>query len=68
MGEEFYKEFVNFVLEYLCKMDIPIKIGTLVEYRNSLININPIGRNCSRKERNDFCQSGQKGEIQGEDG
>lgn len=56
MGEEAYKEFVNFVLEYLSRMDIPIKRGTFVEYRNSMINISPIGRNCSREERNRFFE------------
>lgn len=54
VGEAFYKDFVNFVLEYLSKMDIPIKRGTFIEYRNSMINISPIGRNCSREERNEF--------------
>ena len=28
--------------------------GTFVEYRNGMINVSPIGRNCSRDERNDF--------------
>ncbi|KAM0672469.1 Phosphomannomutase 1 [Ordospora colligata] len=60
IGEDFYKEFVNFVLEYLSKMDIPIKRGTFIEYRNSMINISPIGRNCSREERNAFFDLDKK--------
>ena len=28
--------------------------GTFVEFRSGLINISPIGRNCSREERNEF--------------
>ena len=28
--------------------------GTFCEYRNGMMNISPIGRNCSREERNDF--------------
>jgi phosphomannomutase len=54
MGEVLYKDFVNFCLEYLSKVDIPVKRGTFIEYRNSMINISPIGRNCSREERKEF--------------
>lgn len=63
LGEEFYKEFVNFVLEYLSKMDIPIKRGTFIEYRNSMINISPIGRDCSREERNGFFELDKKEKL-----
>ena len=28
--------------------------GTFLEYRNGMMNISPIGRNCSKDERNDF--------------
>jgi hypothetical protein len=28
--------------------------GTFIEFRNGMLNISPIGRNCSREERNDF--------------
>lgn len=28
--------------------------GTFVEFRNGMINVSPIGRNCSREERNEF--------------
>ncbi|AFN82955.1 phosphomannomutase [Encephalitozoon romaleae SJ-2008] len=60
LGEKFYKEFVGFVLEYLSKMDIPIKRGNFIEYRNSMINISPIGRNCSREERKEFFELDKK--------
>lgn len=51
MKEDLYKKFVNFSLEYLSKIDIPIKRGNFIEYRDSMINISPIGRNCSSEER-----------------
>ncbi|KAF7684705.1 Phosphomannomutase [Astathelohania contejeani] len=63
MGEELYKKFVNFCLEYLSKLDIPIKRGTFIEYRNSMINISPIGRNCSKEERKDFKEYDSKYKI-----
>lgn len=28
--------------------------GTFIEFRNGMINVSPIGRNCSREERNEF--------------
>mmetsp|Transcript_28742 Transcript_28742/g.27709 ORF Transcript_28742/g.27709 Transcript_28742/m.27709 type:complete len:168 (+) Transcript_28742:79-582(+) len=54
LGEEKLKKFVNFTLKYLCDLDIPIKRGTFIEYRTGMINVSPIGRNCSREERNEF--------------
>ncbi|EJW03673.1 HAD hydrolase, family IIB [Edhazardia aedis USNM 41457] len=54
LGEEKYKEFVNFCMLYLSKLDIPIKRGNFIEFRSSMINISPIGRNCSQIERKKF--------------
>lgn len=31
-----------------------IHSGTFIEFRNGMINISPIGRNCSHPERNEF--------------
>lgn len=47
---------MNFALKYIADLDIPIKRGTFVEYRTGMLNISPIGRNCSREERNEFEQ------------
>ena len=54
LGEEKLKSFVNFCLRYLSEIDIPIKRGTFIEYRTGMINVSPIGRNCSQTERDDF--------------
>ncbi|KAF9363442.1 Phosphomannomutase [Mortierella sp. NVP85] len=54
LGEECYKKLVNYVLRYIADMDIPVKRGTFVEFRNGMINISPIGRNCSHAERIEF--------------
>ncbi|KAG5517849.1 hypothetical protein PMAC_000303 [Pneumocystis sp. 'macacae'] len=54
LGEEKYKKFVNFCLKYISEIDIPIKRGTFIEFRNGLVNICPIGRNSSIQERNEF--------------
>ena len=54
LGEANIKRFVNFVLRYIADLDIPIKRGTFIEYRAGMINVSPIGRNCSREERNAY--------------
>lgn len=54
VGEEKLQEFINFVLKYLSTVTLPLKRGTFVEFRTGLINICPIGRSCSQKERDDF--------------
>lgn len=56
LGEDRYKEFVNFCLHYLADLDIPIKRGTFLECRASMVNISPIGRNCSQQERIEFFE------------
>ncbi|MHA2501661.1 MAG: phosphomannomutase [Candidatus Kariarchaeaceae archaeon] len=54
LGDEKLKEFINFVLHYIADLDIPIKRGTFVEFRKGMLNISPIGRNCSQEEREEF--------------
>ncbi|WWC86034.1 uncharacterized protein L201_000905 [Kwoniella dendrophila CBS 6074] len=54
VGEEEYKKMVNWILRYLSEVDIPIKRGTFIEYRNGMINVSPVGRNASIQERIDF--------------
>jgi len=54
LGEERLKKFLNFNLSYLSQLDIPIKRGTFIEFRKGMLNISPIGRNCSQEERDDF--------------
>lgn len=48
------KSFINFCLRYISDLDIPVKRGTFIEYRSGMINVSPIGRNCTLEERNDF--------------
>ena len=54
VGEEVIKRLINFSLKYIAEIDIPIKRGTFIEYRKGMINLSPIGRNCSQAERNQF--------------
>ncbi len=55
LGEDKLRELINFILGYLAKLtDVPVKRGTFIEYRNGMLNVSPIGRACSRPERNAF--------------
>lgn len=54
LGELTLQRFINFVLKYLSELELPIKRGTFLEFRNGMMNICPIGRQCTREERNMF--------------
>lgn len=54
LGEDRLKQLINFILHYIADLDIPIKRGTFIEFRKGMLNVSPIGRNCSQQERCDF--------------
>ena len=63
MGEENIKTFVNFCLRYVADLDIPKKRGTFIEFRDGLINVCPIGRNCTQEERMEFFEFDKEHKI-----
>eukprot|EP00933_Yihiella_yeosuensis_P063018 TRINITY_DN66059_c0_g1_i1.p1 TRINITY_DN66059_c0_g1~~TRINITY_DN66059_c0_g1_i1.p1 ORF type:complete len:262 (-),score=49.02 TRINITY_DN66059_c0_g1_i1:136-921(-) len=54
LGEEKLQKLINWVLKYFSELEIPVKRGTFIEFRQGMLNLSPIGRNCSREERNEF--------------
>ncbi|MCJ1371652.1 Phosphomannomutase [Loxospora ochrophaea] len=54
LGDDKYKELVNFCLKYIAELDVPVKRGTFVEFRNGMINISPVGRNATQPERDQY--------------
>jgi len=54
LGEEKYQRLVKYVLHYIADLDIPKKRGTFMEFRNGMVNVSPIGRNCTIEERYEF--------------
>merc|ERR1711920_4693 len=54
LGEANLKRIINWTLRYVADLDIPVKRGTFIEFRQGMMNLSPIGRNCSRDERNEF--------------
>ncbi|KAF1742795.1 hypothetical protein MXB_5583 [Myxobolus squamalis] len=49
LGEELLKNLINYCLRYIADLDLPMK-------RKSMINVCPIGRNCSKVERELFME------------
>ena len=43
LGNEKIKVLINFILHYIADLDIPVKRGTFIEFRNGMLNVSPIG-------------------------
>lgn len=54
LGEDRLQKLINFCLRYVADLSIPQKRGTFVEFRSGMLNVCPIGRNCSQSERDAF--------------
>ncbi|CAF0871810.1 unnamed protein product [Rotaria sp. Silwood1] len=54
VGEDNLQTFINYCLKYLSDIILPFKRGTFIEFRNGLINVSPVGRNCTKEERDIF--------------
>lgn len=63
LGNEKIMKFVKKCLHAIADLDIPVQRGTFVEFRNGMLNISPIGRNCSQSERDEFEQFDKKHSI-----
>ncbi|XP_053327843.1 phosphomannomutase 2 [Spea bombifrons] len=56
LGEDLLQEIINYCLCYIAKLKLPKKRGTFVEFRNGMLNVSPIGRNCTQDERDEFYE------------
>lgn len=54
IGTDKYNKLVKFILKHLSEIDIPVRTGTFIEFRNGMINVSPVGRNASTEQRNEF--------------
>lgn len=54
IGEEKYTELSRFILRYLADLELPFRRGTFIEFRKGMINVSPVGRNCTTEERNEY--------------
>lgn len=63
LGDTDIKRLINFCLRYIADLDIPVKRGTFIDYRNGMINICPIGRQCTYEERLEFNKYDQEHSV-----
>ncbi|CAO1411083.1 unnamed protein product [Diamesa hyperborea] len=63
LGEDTLQRFINFVLRYIADLELPYKRGTFIEFRNGMMNICPVGRQCSVEERKEFHHYDVKHQI-----
>lgn len=63
IGEKLLKEIINFSLKYMANISLPFKRGTFFELRSGIINICPMGRNCTYNERLQFIEYDHKHNI-----
>jgi len=63
LSEDEIAQFVDFCLVYIAGLKLPKKRGTFVEFRNGMINVSPVGRNCSQEERIEFFEFDKKEKV-----
>ncbi|XP_048407684.1 phosphomannomutase 2 isoform X2 [Stegostoma tigrinum] len=63
IGEAILQDLINYCLNYMAKIKLPKKRGTFIEFRNGMLNISPIGRNCSQEERIEFFELDKEEKI-----
>lgn len=56
LGPEKLTRFNRFTLRMLADLDIPLKTGTFIELRRGMLNVCPVGRNCTQEERDRFAE------------
>ncbi|KAH0790581.1 Phosphomannomutase [Histomonas meleagridis] len=54
------RKFIDWLLRYIADIDIPVKTGTFIELRTGMINVSPVGRNCTYEQRIEFWKLDQE--------
>lgn len=63
VGDENLKRLINTSLRYMSTLDIPVKRGTFVEFRNGMVNLCPVGRSCTQEERDEFFEFDNQNKV-----
>lgn len=63
IGEEALQDLINFCLKYISELHLPFKRGTFIEFRTGMINVSPVGRNCTKEERIQFYEYDMEHQI-----
>ncbi|XP_043280807.1 phosphomannomutase 2 [Venturia canescens] len=56
IGDDALQDFIDYCLTYIANLKLPFKRGTFIEFRTGMLNISPVGRNCSQDERMQFYE------------
>merc|ERR1712154_209484 len=48
---------------HIAGLKLPKKRGTFIEFRSGMINVSPVGRNCSQEERIEFFEFDKKHQV-----
>uniref|UniRef100_F1L819 Phosphomannomutase n=1 Tax=Ascaris suum TaxID=6253 RepID=F1L819_ASCSU len=56
LGEQRLQKLINFTLRQFSDIELPVKRGNFIEFRNGMLNVSPIGRSCSQAERLQFAE------------
>ncbi|VDN57443.1 unnamed protein product [Dracunculus medinensis] len=60
VGDERLKKLINYTLRYFSEIDLPVKRGNFIEFRQGMLNLSPIGRSCTQEERMQFVEFDSK--------
>jgi len=63
IGKDKLDELCKFCKEYIDGLDIPVKTSNHVERRAGMINVSPVGRDCTREQRNAYEEYDLKNNI-----
>ncbi|RWS16890.1 hypothetical protein B4U79_00181 [Dinothrombium tinctorium] len=63
LGEHKCQQFINFCLDYMSKIYLPLKRGNFIEFRNGMINVTLCGRSVNQQERDEFASYDQKHKL-----
>jgi phosphomannomutase len=54
IGAQAYQRLVNSCMRVMSIIELPVKRGTFLELRTGMLNVCPVGRSCTQKERDEF--------------
>ena len=54
IGLNNFNELITYAQNYIDKLNLPFKTSKFIEGRNGMINVSPVGRDCTFEQRNEF--------------
>ncbi len=54
LGEEKYKNLIDFLLDYIDKAEVPFKVGNYLDERSAVINATPVGNPVTNEQREEY--------------